>query len=244
MQHTKDLNTPRLFRFKQFSLTDHNCAMKIGTDGVLLGSIAAKYPFENALDIGTGCGLIAIMVAQQSIGKIDAIEYDKDTATVAEQNVLQSPWPDKILVLHNRFQDFWPNNPKLYELIVCNPPFFHNSLKSNCGKRTMARHSDSLTADEILIGAKNLLSTNGSLLTIVPFLQEQYWQSTAKNFGLFCNRRIEILPRPELKPKRIVLEFTFSENQTLSETICIETSGRHAYSEDYRKITGDYYLNF
>lgn len=232
------------FRFKKFSLTDANCAMKIGTDGVLLGSIAAKYEASEILDIGTGCGLIALMIAQKNNGKIVAIDQDTDSVSTADFNVSLSPWNERIKVLKSRFQDFWPQLSQKFDLIVCNPPFFHNSLKNPSNKKATARHSDLLPPVDLMQGVSYLLAESGVFLVIVPYLQENLWLEIASDYNLGCERRIEVSPRLGMPPHRMIMQFVMGNATPITERLAIEAAGRHQYSQEYRELTADYYLNF
>ncbi len=232
------------FRFKQFSLTDAGCAMKIGTDGVLLGSIAATFSADHILDVGTGCGLIALMIAQKSRGQITAIEVDPEAVAVARQNVQDSPWPEKIRVVHARFQDFVVSNEQRFDLVVCNPPFFLNSLLSPDAGRNIARHAESLPPDELLAGVKNKLSIIGNFLMVAPAEQEKYWLEAAQKEELFCRRLFRIFPKPGVKPKRVILGFSPLKGQMKPEKLIIETGHRHKFTEEYQSWTRDYYLHF
>jgi len=232
------------FHFKQFSITDAGCAMKIGTDGVLLGSIAATYPGERILDVGTGCGLIALILAQKSKGNITAIDIDSEAVGVARQNVKDSPWPEKIKLVHAPFQDFAQSSDQKFDLVVCNPPFFHHSLLSPYAGRNIARHSDSLPPEDLLAGVKNMLTLNGSFLLVAPAEQEELWLEAAKKKKLFCSRLLRVFPKLGVKPKRIILGFSPLKGNMISEELTIETGRRHQFTEEYKTLTCDYYLHF
>jgi tRNA1Val (adenine37-N6)-methyltransferase len=242
-------NTPtpfgkKLFHFKKFSLTDSGCSMKIGTDGVLLGSVAANFPSEYVLDIGTGCGLIALMVAQKSAAKIIAIDADECAVAVAKENVKNSPWANQVELIHTRFQDFCTSSARLFDLIVCNPPFFHNSLLSPGQKRNLARHSDSLLPNDLFSGVKKFLEDRGRFLMIAPAIQEEDLVNIAEKTELFCIEKTYVVPVKGQKPKRIMLAFSNYWAEIKVDKINIETGERHQFSEEYKALTGDYYLNF
>jgi tRNA1Val (adenine37-N6)-methyltransferase len=232
----------RFFQFKQFSLTDQGCGMKIGTDGVLLGSIAARYKSRVTLDVGSGCGLIALMVAQKSSAKIIALEIDNQAAKTASQNIKNSPWPSRIEVINQSFQDFSKECGQVFDLIVCNPPFFHNSFPAPNQERNIARHSNTLTPAELMQEGGNLLSTNGKLLVIIPFEQETLYQKAASAQGLICGMMIRVIPKMGMEPKRSILEFSKNDTETRVEQLFIETGQRHAYTQQYIDLTKDYYL--
>jgi tRNA1Val (adenine37-N6)-methyltransferase len=234
----------KLFHFKKFSLTDSGCAMKIGTDGVLLGSVAANFQSKHVLDIGTGCGLIALMVAQKSAAQIIAIDADADAVAVAKENVKNSPWANRVEIIHARFQDFCISSTRLFDLIVCNPPFFHNSLLSPSPKRNLARHSNSLPPNDLFSGVKKILEDRGRFLMIAPALQEEDLVHIAGKTGLFCIKKTCVVPVKGQKPKRIMLAFSPFQAETKVEEFTVETGERHQFSEEYIALTGDYYLNF
>jgi tRNA1Val (adenine37-N6)-methyltransferase len=233
----------KVFQFKKFSLTDSGCAMKIGTDGVLLGSVAAKFQANHVLDIGTGCGLIALMMAQKAAAKIIAIDADADAVAVAKENVKNSPWADQVELLHVRFQDFCTSSARLFDLITCNPPFFHNSLLSLSQKRNLARHSDSLPPNDLFSGVKMILMDRGRFLMIAPAVQEENLLNIAGKTGLFCIEKTYVIPVAGQKPKRLMLIFSNYWAEPKVEEITIETGERHQFSEEYKALTGDYYLN-
>lgn len=232
------------FHFKQFSLSDSQCGMKIGTDGVLLGSVAATYPPANVLDAGTGCGLIALMVAQKNQGPITALDIDPAAVRQASENVGNSPWSSRIKVLHTSLQEFSHTCSQRFGLIVCNPPFFHHSLKSACSRRNAARHSFTLPPGELIAGASALLSEEGKLLLIVPADQDRLFSELAMAHQLHVTGRMWIIPRAGKNPKRVILEMASQKKEVKENTLIIEENGRHQYSEEYKRLTGDYYLNF
>ncbi len=233
----------RLFRFKQFSLTDKGCGMKIGTDGVLLGAFAAQYRSIQTLDVGTGCGLIALMLAQKSEARITAIEIDRQAAETARLNVKNSPWSSRIAVLNQSFQEFNTQSTQIFDLVICNPPFFHNSHLAPSSKRNLARHSDSLSPADLLSGVSRIISDEGRLIIIIPFDQETLWYNEASKVELFYERVVRILPRKGIEPKRSIIEITKKSKEKKVEILIVEGDRRHAYSPEYVELTRDYYLN-
>ena len=233
----------RLFRFKQFSITDKGCGMKIGTDGVLLGAIATRYKSIQTLDVGTGCGLIALILAQKSAALITAIEIDEQAAETARLNVINSPWASRIKVVNQSFQDFHHQSTIRYDLIVCNPPFFHNSHLTSNPKRSLARHSDTLRPAELLSGASKIISDDGRLLVIIPFDKEPLWYKEASKVELFFEKVIRVLPRKGVGPKRSIIEISKKSLEKKVEILIIEEGKRHTYSPEYIELTRDYYLN-
>ncbi|MDR1678521.1 MAG: methyltransferase [Prevotellaceae bacterium] len=233
-----------MFRFKQFSIQQDRCAMKVGTDGVLLGAWADCRNARRILDIGTGTGLIALMLAQRCPAVIDAVEIDKNAAEQALENVQRSPWAERVRIINASFQDFCKTATTRYDLVVSNPPYFHRSLKSPTIERSFARHSDTLPFDEIIEGSKKLLSEKGKLTVILPLIESVAFTEKALSAGFFCGKKCLLTPRPGAETKRVLLSFG-KENQACQHSeLLIETATRHCYSEQYRELTKDFYLGF
>lgn len=230
------------FQFKHFTITQDNTAMKVGTDGVLLGAWS-NHNGNHFLDIGTGTGLIALMLAQRnSTAVIDAIEIDKAAAEQAKDNFNNSTWSERLTILNSSIQDFKP--AKKYDLIVCNPPFFINSTKAPNQSRTTARHNDDLPFDELINTVKRLLSTKGIFSVILPIEEGNQLIDIANKEHLNLNRKCIVKPNPNKNPKRILMEFSFVPSETKEEEITIETENRHEYTKEYITLTKDFYLKF
>jgi len=232
------------FKFKQFTIYQEKCAMKVGTDGVLLGAWATCESVQQVLDIGTGTGLISLMIAQRSNAMIDGIEIDTLASKQAKENVQKSPWTDRINIINKSFQDFINYADKKYDLIVSNPPYFQNSLFATDQKRTDARHNSNLELQELLVGAKSLMSSGGTLSIILPYLEGNMFILKASELGLFCVRQTKVLPKPGRDPKRLLLEFMQIKKPLVEQEIIIELNKRHEYSEAYKNLTKDFYLAF
>lgn len=198
------------FTFKQFHIIDDHTAMKVGTDGVLLGAWAKGG--TRILDIGTGTGLIALMMAQRfPSAKIDAIEIDKDAYKDALFNVSQSPFSNRINIINSSVQDYKPYNEMqedgLYEAIVCNPPYFINSLKNPLQQRTTARHTDTLSHQELIYHSKRLLKANGTLSVIIPYDNKNILEAEAIFNGLSILKITNIKTKSSKPAKRCLIEF-------------------------------------
>lgn len=232
------------FRFKQFTVRQDRCSMKVGTDGVLLGAWADADNPLTILDVGTGTGLIALMLAQRfPSAQVDAIDMDRSAYEQAAENVTDSPFFNQIQVFYSSFQDFSElYKDKRYDLIVSNPPFFNDSLKSPDPSRTLARHTDTLPLPVLLKLATALLNESGILSLILPFDTADDLLDEALAVGLKLVRRTDIIPVIGGKPKRSLL--TFAQTSSASpvlEQLTIELA-RHVYTEEFRRLTADFYL--
>lgn len=232
------------FKFKQFTIHQDRCAMKVGTDGVLLGAWADCANAKKVLDIGAGTGLITLMIAQRSEAQVDAVEIDEQAAKQAIENVNNSPWAHRVHVLNEPFQEFSKIENKTYDLIVSNPPYFQNSMFAPDKKRTNARHNLNLELEDLLGGANKLLSSNGTLSIILPYLEGNMFILKASEEGLYCVRQTKVLPKPGRAPKRLLLEFQRTKKPLDEQELIIELNKRHEYSEAYKNLTKDFYLAF
>lgn len=231
------------FRFKQFTIHQELCAMKVGTDGVLLGAWAETSGASAILDIGTGTGLVAIMLAQRTDATIDAIDIDKGACMQASENINSSPWKDKITVYHSSLQLFTENAQTSYNLIVTNPPYFGNSLKTPDEQRNLARHNDSLSITDILQRVDKLLSPQGRFAIILPYIEAQLFIVEAAMYHLYCNKKLVVKTLPTKKPTRIIMEFGKTRQKLVEDMLSIHGSSAE-YTEEYINLTKDYYLNF
>lgn len=228
------------FKFKQFTIWHDKCAMKVGTDGVLLGASAPVTTTNSILDVGTGTGLIALMLAQRTVSaQIKALEIDEDAVIQAKENIERSPWKDRIEVIQSDFNLYEPNEK--YDLIVSNPPYFVDSLLSPHKQRTNARHTQTLSFDALLDGVVRCLSAVGRFSVILPIEVQDLFCGLAKDRGLFLNKILYIQTKPGASAKRIILDFSFVESILLEDTLLVELA-RHQYSKEYIQLTKDFYL--
>lgn len=232
------------FQFKKFVVRQDCCAMKVGTDGVLLGAWANVAGSVSVLDIGTGTGLLSLMVAQRSDAMITAVEIDEAAAAQASENVSASIFKDRIRVLNVSLQEYAKSCGCQFDFVISNPPYFNDSLKSPKGNRTMARHTDSLSFEELLDGVGRLLRDGGIFAMILPFHEKDRFIELASRVGLSPKRILDVCPTPDAQPKRFLAEFSKGEQDVEQHLLVIETEGRHQYSEEYKKLTADFYLNF
>jgi tRNA1Val (adenine37-N6)-methyltransferase len=234
------------FQFKQFTIYQDGSAMKVGTDGVLLGAWVDVENAQRILDVGTGTGLIAIMMAQRSkqLVQVDAVEIDHSSYEQANKNFEASKWSNQLHAIHSPFQEFCENTDKKYDRIVSNPPYFVNSMKAKGEARTQARHTDCLPFEELLQGSKKLLNSEGTLSVVLPVNEGEYFEQQARFLGFYLKRKIEVLPNPSKAPKRYLLEFSLEECKPYCGNLTIENGQRHLYTEEYKSLTKDFYLKF
>ncbi|MGB3344323.1 MAG: methyltransferase [Aequorivita sp.] len=244
------MNKP--FKFKQFTVEQDRCAMKIGTDGVLLGAWVSveNNPFS-ILDIGAGTGIIALQLAQRSHAEmIDALEIDEDAYEQCVDNFENSPWGDRLFCYHASLEEFTEEVDDKYDLIISNPPFYSPPLPSAfppkgenniSDSRKLARFNDALPFDELIESASLLLSDEGVFAVIIPRKEEESFIAMALEVNLFPKRICRVRGNVESEEKRSMLEFSFVNISPKIENLIIETS-RHNYTEEYINLVRDFYL--
>jgi tRNA1Val (adenine37-N6)-methyltransferase len=232
------------FQFKQFSIHQHKTAMKVGTDGVLLGAWVKILPGTNSvLDIGTGTGLIALMIAQRcSLANIDAVEFNAEAFEQAVDNFENSNWGDRLFCYHASIQEFCEEFDEKYDLIVANPPFFNPTNYQIPKNRVMARHTQTLSYPELLKCTTQLLSEKGTCAFIVPFSEEKNVINLALKFKLNVFRKTHVRGNKNSPVKRSLLQFSFSEAKLDENEIIVENS-RHNYTTEYTDLVRNFYLN-
>ena len=228
------------FTFKKFTISQEQCAMKVGTDGVLLGAWANGG--DDILDIGSGTGLIAIMMAQRfESARIDAVEIDPDAAEQARQNADASPFAERVSIIHTPIQSY--SADKVYDSVVSNPPFFVDALPAPDARRATARHSTSLPYSDLFKAVKGLLSKNGEFSAIIPAECLPAFTGEAYLAGLSLTRRCAVRTTPRKEPKRYLVAFGHGDvpHKTEIAEECIQyTDGRR--TEWYTRLTADFYI--
>ncbi|WP_191858704.1 tRNA1(Val) (adenine(37)-N6)-methyltransferase [Hanstruepera ponticola] len=231
------------FKFKQFTINQDRCAMKIGTDSMLLGAWTSvnHNPF-NVLDIGTGTGILSLMIAQRSHAEqIEAIEIDDDAFEQCVENFEQSPWNDRLFCFHASLFEYIEAVDEKFDLIICNPPFYSEDYKTQNKSRNLARFSDAMPLEHIIFAVINFLSENGKFSIIVPYKEEEIVIEEASLIKLFPNRILHVKGNPNSEKKRSLIEFSYKKNKVNTEVLVIETE-RHQYTQDYINLTKDFYL--
>lgn len=260
------------FQFKRFVVEQQGAAMKVGTDGVLLGAWCRVTTLaRRVLDVGTGTGLLALMIAQRSDDlcreadvevdadaevagvsaiEIDALEIDEMSARQAAENFIRSPWNDRLNVIHESLQEYSADRSAVYDHIVSNPPYFNNSLQCPDASRTKARHTADLNYHDLAHGVDRLLAGGGYVSLIIPCSEARQLAEVFDEYGFTVTRQTEVYPNEQKPPKRVLLELMrksdtradAEESLPIVGSLVIETDQRHHYTDEYKKLTSDFYL--
>ena len=234
------------FKFKEFSINQDKTAMKIGTDAVLLGAwcCLGEYP-EAILDIGSGTGVISLMLAQRSDAMtIDAVEIDPSAYEQTVENFELSDWGDRLFCYNASFIEFaeeMAEEEEQYDIIVSNPPFYTDDFETKNEARNKARFTSSLSFEELLKGVSEVLSPTGIFSVVIPFKEEEEFIVFAKRFRLFLNKVCHVKGNEKSEIKRSLLAFSFEEKNIEKEILTIEKE-RHQYTDAYINLTKDFYL--
>ncbi|HZX57377.1 MAG TPA: methyltransferase [Mucilaginibacter sp.] len=234
-----------IFKFKQFDVDQTGCALKINTDGVLIGTLTDAGNPSSILDIGTGTGVIALMLAQKfTSAKIDAVEIDPLAAGTAEKNFANSPFSERLGIYPLSFEDFFMRNrDKKYDMIVSNPPFYINSLKSPQANKELAKHTDKDFFERLIRSAAEHLTPQGTFWLILPIDIEQLISTLSSGNTLFPQRIIRIQSFPHSDAHRIIMSFGFNEVSTEITKLSIYQA-ENCYSDEYKKLLQPYFIAF
>ncbi len=235
------MNKP--FEFKEFTVHQDKCAMKIGTDGVLLGAwTPIDHQPYSILDIGTGTGVIALQLAQRSLAEtIDGLEIDADAYEQAVENFENSDWADRLFCYHASLALFKEEIEDSYDLIVSNPPFYTDDFVSENEARNKARFTTSLSFEELVASVAMLLSKEGVFSVVIPFKEEEHFVKLAKNVSLYPTRICRVKGHITSAIKRSLLTFGFHQSEIEISELVIEIE-RHQYTQDYKDLVQDFYL--
>lgn len=231
------------FNFKEFTIDQGKSSFKVGTDGVLLGAASDVAGKKKILDIGTGTGLISLMMAQRCDATIAAIEPDYESFLQAVDNAAHCKWKSRITVIYSDLQKFTADDEK-FDLIVSNPPYFSNSLKNPDPRKSSARHNDSLSSADLLIGVARLLDEEGLFQLIMPYAEGTIFIAEAQQYGLYCNSILKIRPLPTAEIRRLILTFSRERQKLTEKFLTIERGERHEFTDEYKTLTKDFYLKF
>ena len=231
------------FKFKEFTIHQNNAAMKIGTDGILLGAWADLSDKKKGIDIGSGTGVISIMLCQRNeILEIDSVEVSERAVVDAKKNIKNCKWNERINLIHKDLKLFSTENK--YDLIISNPPYFKKSLKPKDLDRLKARHEESLNYKDVLNFSEKHLLKKGTINLILPIDQKQEVIEYAGKFGLYINKECIVFPKPNKNPHRLLIELSKTKKTLESQSLIIENDGRHNYTDNYKKLTREFYTIF
>lgn len=228
------------FKFKQFTVRHDKCAMKVGTDGVLLGAYADCVGRKRCLDVGTGTGLVALMLAQRSNAKIVGVEIEPNAVVQAKENVLNSPWSTRVSIIQGDIAAF--ESLKKFDLIVSNPPYFLNSLQAKGSARMQARHGSEMFYHQLFIKSAELLNRTGILQLILPYDLVEFSTSVALKYNLYLREILSVAPKVGGEFKRAIVTLSLEEGELKENKLEIEKD-RHAYTDEYKQLTSGFYLN-
>lgn len=229
------------FQFKSFSIVQDNAAMKVGTDGVLLGAWVDTKEVKSVLDIGTGTGVIALMLAQRCPStKVDAVEVSDDACTLAATNFQASPWSDRLSLHATAIQDFESQTD--FDLIVCNPPFFTGGTLSSSEERNKVRHTIKLPNGELIRAVRRLLSTEGAFSVVLPLIEGLRFKEMAESSGFYCHKMTEVKGHINKDVERLLLTFRKTPGICKVDELSINQSDkRHDYTPKYVELVKDFY---
>ena len=231
------------FQFKQFRIEQGNCAMKVTTDACVAGAwtpIPAEV--KNVLDIGTGTGLLALMLAQRAPRiTIDGIELDTVAAEQARANIAASPWADRIDIIEGDVRHYAFTSK--YDLIITNPPFFNNSLLSDKGSKNMARHTQSLSYNDLFDAIDRALNDTGTAYVLLPVNEFKIWAALLQDKGWFCTQQLHVKHTPDAEVKRVVGAFKRKADGPVREQHLTIYASPHQYSVEFKELLGAYYLH-
>jgi tRNA1Val (adenine37-N6)-methyltransferase len=231
------------FKFKQFTINQDKCAMKVCTDACLFGAFVANTfedkPLFDILDIGAGTGLLSLMLAQKNNAAIDAVEIEAGAYEQAKQNILQSPWKEKINILNAGIADFYPNHK--YDLIISNPPFFEDDLPSTDKKKNAAKHNTTLTLQELLHNIDRLLNEAGSFAVLLPHHRVDYFIKKSEAKGFYLSNKLLVKQTSTHHFFRGILIFSRKESNIITAEITIKNAAAN-YTGEFINLLKDYYL--
>jgi tRNA1Val (adenine37-N6)-methyltransferase len=240
------------FQFKQFSIEQDQTTMKVGTDGVLLGAWANVQQAKRILDIGTGTGVIALMLAQRTAtegGQIDAVEIDEAAFQQATNNAQKSPFSAQVRVFHDSIQTFaqrrYTTTPNIkYDLIVSNPPFFTGGTFSSDENKNRVRHTVKLPHSDLLNATRQLLHKEGRFCVILPLIEGLRFIEIARTYGFHCTQKVEVLPKASKPIGRLLLQFEFMYKSLIINMLTIRGEGENDFTAEYKTLTKDFYTVF
>jgi len=227
-----------VFHFKKFSVSHSQSTMKVGTDAVLLGAwMSVPENCKNILEIGCGCGVISLMLAQRINAKITGIDIDLPSVVEAQQNAENSPWKNRVIFIHEDVQNFVQNTTQKFDIIISNPPFFENSLKSPFNSKNISKHDVTLDFETLNNAVDKLLNNDGCFGVILPADAEQKFVEISEKNHLFLTKKTDVYPTPQKKSNRVLMMFEKTEKPCETDRLLIRDNG---YTSEYLKLVKEY----
>ena len=222
----------------------HRSTMRVGTDAVLFAQWVDVVSSDNALDIGTGSGVIPLILAQKGVGSVDAVELDSDSYEEANLNFSISVYSDRLSVVQNDVRDYAANNEKKYDLIVSNPPFYASDVKPIKEKKVMARHVSTLSFKDLLVAAKKMMKEDARFALVLPFYESRLFIKEAENLGFYLQKEFLISPIEGKEPNRVNMQFVLNEVESVETVLFTIRNKDYSYTDEYKEFLKDFYLDF
>lgn len=222
----------------------HRSTMRVGTDAVLFAQWVDVASSDNALDIGTGSGIIPLILAQKGVGSVDAVELDSDSYEEANLNFNISVYSDRLSVVQNDVRDYAANNEKKYDLIVSNPPFYASDVKPIKEKKVMARHVSTLSFKDLLVAAKKMMKEDARFALVLPFYESRLFIKEAESLGFYLQKEFLISPIEGKEPNRVNMQFVLNEVESVETVLFTIRNKDYSYTDEYKEFLKDFYLDF
>lgn len=234
----------RPFFFKKFGMFHHRSTMRIGTDAVLFAQWAEVSPSDKVLDIGTGSGIIPMILSQKGTDFVDAVELDNDSYEEAKLNFSISAWSKKLNIINNDIRVFADENDKKYDLIVSNPPYYASDVKPINEKKVMARHVSTLSFRDLLLSAKKMMKTDSRFALVLPYYESRLFIKEAEQLGFYLQKEMMIIPIKGKDPNRVNMQFVLRNVEKISTEYLTIRNEDYSYTNEYKDFLKDYYLDF
>ena len=234
----------RPFFFKKFGMFHHRSTMRVGTDAVLFAQWVDVTSSDSALDIGTGSGIIPLILAQKGVGSVEAVELDIDSYEEANLNFSISVYSDRLTVIQNDVKTYADNIEKKYDLIVSNPPYYASDVKPIKEKKVMARHVSTLSFKDLLVAAKKMMKEDARFALVLPFYESRLFIKEAESLGFYLQKEFLISPIEGKEPNRVNMQFVLSEVESVETVLFTIRNKDYSYTDEYKEFLKDFYLDF
>lgn len=234
----------RPFFFKKFGMFHHRSTMRIGTDAVLFAQWVDLTSSDNALDIGTGSGVIPLILAQKGVGSVDAVELDADSYEEAKLNFNISVYSDKLSVVQSDVRNYADNIEKKYDLIVSNPPYYASDVKPIKEKKVMARHVSTLSFKDLLVAAKKMMKEDARFALVLPFYESRLFIKEAESLGFYLQKEFLISPIEGKEPNRVNMQFVLNDVENVETELFTIRNKDYSYTDEYKEFLKYFYLDF